>query len=291
MGEGGSFDSYARAIAPEWEERFDGDVDIEVENVTGAGGIVGTEELYNAEPDGYSVGFLNVPGINFSEAFRDVNYVVEEFEPLARLTTESWVLNASANREPDTWEDLVGSDMSWGSTGIGGTMFFLTAILADAMDAEADIIPGYDPLPETLTAIMQEEIDVTITSRPHPLELVEDGEIDILLAFADDHEEVMEGYDGAITEEIEEFEGFTALNSSRIIGTPPGTPDDIVSTLEETLWETIQSEEIQEWSEESEWPITNPAEASESADAIAESNEAIQEYSDVIEQYMDEHEE
>ncbi|SFN99310.1 Tripartite-type tricarboxylate transporter, receptor component TctC [Actinomadura madurae] len=55
---GGGSDLIARALAPCIKKNLATDADVVIQNVTGAGGRTGTFQLYDARPDGYTIGTL-----------------------------------------------------------------------------------------------------------------------------------------------------------------------------------------------------------------------------------------
>ncbi|MBI2348814.1 MAG: hypothetical protein HYV05_09200, partial [Deltaproteobacteria bacterium] len=55
-GAGGGFDIYARLVAPFFRKHIPG-ANIIVQNVTGAGGLRGRNQVYTARPDGLTIGF------------------------------------------------------------------------------------------------------------------------------------------------------------------------------------------------------------------------------------------
>src|SRR5699024_550747 len=61
FGPGGGTDIGARDLVPYVEEELG--VDIEITNIDGGGGWVGWNRLVNADPDGYTLGYLNTPNI------------------------------------------------------------------------------------------------------------------------------------------------------------------------------------------------------------------------------------
>src|SRR3954464_15083557 len=58
---GGGTDLVARAIAPYLEKYLGGGAKMVIVNRSGAGGEVGMAALANAQPDGYTIGFVNTP--------------------------------------------------------------------------------------------------------------------------------------------------------------------------------------------------------------------------------------
>ena len=77
---GGGFDTYVRLVAPFFQKYIPGSTVI-VENKTGAGGVIGTNEIFLAKPDGLTIGIVNVPGMVFNQVggSEGVNYDLEKF--------------------------------------------------------------------------------------------------------------------------------------------------------------------------------------------------------------------
>ncbi len=79
---GGGFDAYARAIAPELEKALG--VEVVVENIPGAGGQKGAATIYRADPDGYTIGIWNIPGLTVPQLLGKANGLRPERRHLAR---------------------------------------------------------------------------------------------------------------------------------------------------------------------------------------------------------------
>ena len=58
---GGGYDAYTRVIAP-YFEKYTG-ATVVCKNEPGAGSLIGTNKLYQSEPDGLTVGIINGPGV------------------------------------------------------------------------------------------------------------------------------------------------------------------------------------------------------------------------------------
>lgn len=85
---GGGTDTGARILMPYVEKELG--VDINVVNKPGGGGWVGWTELANADPDGYTIGYINSPNLMtgyLNPAFnRDEN--LDSFAPIANHVTD-----------------------------------------------------------------------------------------------------------------------------------------------------------------------------------------------------------
>jgi tripartite-type tricarboxylate transporter receptor subunit TctC len=65
-GPGGGYDTWARLIAP-YMQKYLGVAQVKIENQPGGGGLVGTNAVSNAKPDGLTIGDTNAAGDVFSQ--------------------------------------------------------------------------------------------------------------------------------------------------------------------------------------------------------------------------------
>lgn len=76
--QGGGTDRSTRALTPTWSETIDGE--FSVQNYPGGSTQVGGEEIYNADPDGYTVGMWNLPQMQATWLFQNAPYRQDDFE-------------------------------------------------------------------------------------------------------------------------------------------------------------------------------------------------------------------
>lgn len=69
---GGSTDAAARMLVPYLQKELG--VSVWVQNLPGAGGEIGWTTLFRSKPDGYTIGFINMPAMNLVTAARDTAY-------------------------------------------------------------------------------------------------------------------------------------------------------------------------------------------------------------------------
>lgn len=285
-GEGSGFDTYIRGLAPVWENQFEGNVNITVENITGGGGRRGTETLYNADPDGYTVGVINVPGFAISQVLLDVDYDLRELTQLGRIVRATYILQTGGDSDVEQWKDLQERDqVPWGITGVGSTSSFTSILTANAADINLEFVSGYDGGTDVLRATQQGEVLVSLytgsTSRP----FIEDDRTKPLLQYTSEPLEWLS--DVPLTEDTDVFEGYEDLNLSRIVSAPPDLEDSVAETLRTTLWDALQSEEFQEWAEGADRSLNNRAQGDEAAGVVESAFETAQANQDVLSQYVD----
>ena len=88
---GGGTDLSARMIVPFIEKYLKST--IVVINKAGAGGQIGAVAIKNATPDGYTIGFMNVPNTMMKPHERpDAGFTVNDFVPIANLVFDPAVM-------------------------------------------------------------------------------------------------------------------------------------------------------------------------------------------------------
>src|SRR6201991_1260538 len=104
---GGGTDTFARAIGQKLSERWGQSVVIE--NKAGAGGVVGTDSVAKAAPDGYTL----VVTYEGSEAINQSLYEklpfdsVKDFTPIATIAATPFILIVGAEAKIKTLKELV----------------------------------------------------------------------------------------------------------------------------------------------------------------------------------------
>lgn len=104
---GGGTDLMARAMAPYLEKKLGGRARVVVVNKPGASGEISTTYLMRAKPDGYTVGFINVPGFVFTPMYKKAAYQVEDLRIIARVVDDPSVLMARKDVKNGTIQAIV----------------------------------------------------------------------------------------------------------------------------------------------------------------------------------------
>jgi len=251
-GAGGGFDTYARASA-EYLEEYLGATVI-VRNVTGAGGNIGRNQLYRAEPDGLSIGFTSFPSMVFSQlsGADGVQYDVREWEILGRLVAESEVISVPAGARYQSVDELRNADgpVRIPLSGVGDDTFFKAMILGKALGIDLVPVTGYDGASEAFAAGMRGDGEILSSSIGSSVQLIEAGEIKPILQISLVPSTSLEGVPLA-TEVIENDEmrgfvqaiaGIAALD--RAFFAPPGVPEDRIELLRAAVASSIQNPEF-----------------------------------------------
>lgn len=221
---GGGFDSYSRLAAELMPEHLPGDGDIVVENITGAGGRRGTNSIYQAEPNGNTLGILNIPGLVVAQTLMDVDFDLNDISWIGNFHQTNYGILVDADSEYETLENLQEADkISWGATGPSATSSMVTFIASEELGINSEFVHGYEGGEEVRAGILRGEVDARMNDYPAARPLVEDGEMRYIIVLDTEPPEwasnvptvVDEGYDALADLSL----NFTAV-------APPGMDDE-----------------------------------------------------------------
>ncbi|MCF8563143.1 hypothetical protein LLE49_00100 [Alicyclobacillus tolerans] len=107
-GPGGGYDQWARLLAPYLEKEL-GLAKVEVVNKPGGGGLVGTNEIYAAKPDGLTIGDTNAGGDVFDQIDNapGMNFDVTKMSWIGRPDNDPHVIAVHTNGKYQSFMDLV----------------------------------------------------------------------------------------------------------------------------------------------------------------------------------------
>ena len=180
---GGSVDAVARVLAPALQEQLKQSVI--VENIGGASGVIGTDAMVRAEPDGYTFAVVfDTHGVNQSLKEKMPYDTKKDIANVTLIGTSPMVLVASKSVGISSFKQLVdetraGKNVSYGTIGAGSLGHLAMATLAKKSNFEwthipyrgggpmmADALAGHVPLAIGSIFLIKPHID---TSRVVPL--------------------------------------------------------------------------------------------------------------------------
>lgn len=264
-GAGGGYDTYARLIAP-YLEKYTG-ATIVVENVTGAGGNVGRNQLAKATPDGLTIGFTSGTAMVYSQLSESegVQYDCEKITWLARALGEPSVLVVPTKGRYQSIEQLqkATSPVKFAVSGVGDDDFFALGIEAKALGIKLLPVTGYDGTKEASLAVVSGEVDAFQTSLSTMLPLIKSGDVKPVLIISDQPIPELPGVPIAsdlVKDNAEAAKlmgvaiNLTKIN--RVFFAPPGLPDDKVKLLEDALQKAMSDKELLDKATKSNRPIS-----------------------------------
>ncbi|HEY7088236.1 MAG TPA: tripartite tricarboxylate transporter substrate-binding protein [Tepidisphaeraceae bacterium] len=107
-GPGGGYDTWARLIAP-YMQKYLGAGQVKIENQPGGGGLVGTNAVYGAAPDGLTIGITNAAGDVFSEIADapGVAFRTSKLSWIGRPDNDPHIIAVQPNGPYKSFDDIV----------------------------------------------------------------------------------------------------------------------------------------------------------------------------------------
>src|ERR1700710_2454769 len=175
---GGGTDTFARAIGQKLSERWGQSVVIE--NKAGAGGVVGTDSVAKAAPDGYTllVTYEGSQAINQSLYEKLPFDSVKDFTPIATIAATPFILIVGAEAKIKTLKELVAfakanpDKLTYGSAGNGSVNHLLGEMLRTEADIRLVHVP-YKGAPAAIGDVMGGHIDMAFASIPSVISSVQ----------------------------------------------------------------------------------------------------------------------
>jgi len=250
---GGGFDFYMRAAAKHFSDVTG--VHTSAQNITGAGGVIGDNQLYSAAPDGLTLGLINFPGHVFNQILgKDgVEYDFTKWQWLGRVAGVAPALVVAEESPFQNLEDLINSDqpVRFGLEGRGSDAFYATVFLKNTLGIPVQQIVGYGGPGEISAAMLAGEIDARLESIDTLLPDVERGSARVIVLFDRERDPRLPdapalpdvGLDANLESTLIAFSNIYKLERSFVA--PPETPADRVAFLRDGLLATFESEAFQ----------------------------------------------
>ncbi len=156
---GGGTDVMARTAAPFIEKYLGNGATLVIKNVPGASGQIGVTQVAQSEPDGYTIGTYNLPGMMARTLDRKADYNADSFTYLANVVNDPNVIVTSKNSGLDTLDKLLKAAkaepgaITVGMSSLGGDDHFLLTKLQNMTGTEFTIVPFKGSAPAR-TALM-----------------------------------------------------------------------------------------------------------------------------------------
>ncbi len=178
---GGTVDVFARIFAPRLEAKLG--KPIVVENVAGAGGMIGVGRIAKATPDGYTIGLGIVSDVVIAPLTESAaTYTYKDLEPIAPLGTSGLGVVANPALGIKSFSDMVAyakknpGKLSYGATGAGS----LPALAMEDLKRRAGVDIAFIPY-ASASKIAQDalggHVDIVVSGLPALLEHIKAGKL------------------------------------------------------------------------------------------------------------------
>jgi len=241
---GGPTDAAFRLLASAMEK--DLGVPITIVNKPGATGQLGTTELVQSKPDGYTIGNTNLPSTitNYLDPSRKSVFGRKEIQPVANQVVDPETLMVKATSPIKTVKDLVDTakakngSMTLATSGLLGNNHLAATLFAKAAGIKFTFVHFEGGAPAT-TAILGGQVDAADLTAGTPTAQFKSGDIRYLAIMQKDPNPL---FPGVPTLESQGYKVYFA--SSRGISVPAGTPREIVDILANAVKKAMDSPDV-----------------------------------------------
>ncbi len=241
---GGGTDLSARLIAPYIEKYLGGSAKIVVLNKGGAGGDIGAAEIARSKPDGYTIGFMNVPNTMMKSHERPTSWNVNSFAAIANLVFDPAVLATRSDGKYKTLADVVAEakrrpgEVSVSSAGAGSNTHLDIIAFEHAAKVKLLHVP-FEGGGQSRTALLGGHVELVASALGDVQRFIEQGTIRALAIGSKTRFPLAPG--------IPTFseQGFQVVGgSSRGLVAPKGTPQEYIDLIAQAAEKALKDPEL-----------------------------------------------
>lgn len=236
---GGGSDVLARSVAPALSARLGQTVVIE--NKTGASGGIGSDFVYRAAPDGYTLLVASLDAQSMAPHLQKVAFDATKFTLVGGMASMGYALMGRPNLPAQTLPELVSlmkrQELTYGSGGAGSSLHVFTELFAKETGTKMLHVPFKGAGPGVL-ALLGGQVDLMM----------------VPIAVAPQHRGKLKVYGITPGQRVESMKDVPTLSEQGInvagaswigVVAPPATPAAVVNTVSAALREVIASPELQ----------------------------------------------
>ncbi|MCS3504342.1 tripartite tricarboxylate transporter substrate binding protein [Achromobacter sp. JUb104] len=243
---GGSVDAFARLVAPKLGQELG--QPIVIENIAGAGGIIGVTRAVNAKPDGYTVLMGIVSDVVIAPRVQaSAKYTYRDLQAVAPLGTSGLAVVANPELGIRSFDDLIRraraepGRLAYGATGVGSLPSIAMESLKKMTGTDITFIP-YASASKIATDVIGGSVDLAVSGLPALLELIKSGRVTPVGVMS--RERDIGNPDMAAAGETAALKGMDFYFWTGIFA-PAGTPEPIVATLNQAFGRVLAQPDVQ----------------------------------------------
>ena len=247
LGAGSAVDVAARIVVQKMSQNMG--QQIVVDNIVGASGIVGTDKVAKALPDGYTLGGFNDSIMTMVPALQPKLPwdMLRDFTPVSLVATVEWCLVAHPSAPFDTAAAFIKAakaapgKVDYGSGGIGSPQHIAMALFASEAGIELNHVP-YKGASDLANGLAGNQVPIAFQGLASVNPLVKGKRLKLLAVGTPKR---MAQYPDVPTVGESGLPGFE-FNSWFTIMAPTGTPPDIIARLNAEVLKALADPTVRE---------------------------------------------
>lgn len=218
-----------------------------IENKPGADGKIGWTELAKSKPDGYTIGFINLPTYTTLAQMEGSAFTDKSIVPICNHLTETAVVVVRKDAKWNSLKDLVADaqanpgQLKCSTNGVQASNHTAAQLLAQSAKFEYNAVP-YGGTADQLLALRQGEVDFSCAKVADVAKLIngENAELKVLGVYAEKRDPSLP--DVPTLGELGYYNKW--YGSARALVAPKGTPDNIIKFYEDAFKKTMEDPEV-----------------------------------------------
>ena len=185
-GPGGGHDFYARLMSRHMEKALPGSTFV-VKNRPGAGHILGANLIWNAKPNGLTIGSFST-GLIYAQIQnkKGIRFDLSKMSWIGKASSDIRVMSVAHNSEYQSFKDVLNSKrkVKFSASGVGAGSYADAFMMGESFNIPYRIIVGYQG-PEAALGLLRKETDILMGSLSSGMNYVRAGQTKIILQFGD----------------------------------------------------------------------------------------------------------
>lgn len=219
-------------------------MEAEVVGLDGLEGQLGYKAICNANPNGYTIGIVDLPTLLCFTTPSNKNYSKDTIIPLVSFTYDKEVLIVKNNDKFNTLNDFIDyseshpKDINFSNSSYGDISHVLAAYLAYMARIEVTHVP-FNGSDHMIDAVKNQYVDACVAELSEVKDSVNNGEVKILASFTKTR---LKDFPDVPT--LYEYNYPIDFSSVKTVVIPNKTPGDIVEKIHYSIKETVESNEF-----------------------------------------------
>ena len=231
---GGVYDTNGRLVTQYMQKHLPGSTFV-VQNMPGAGHLIGTNYIYASEPDGLTFGTFNT-GLIYGQLSGDQNikFDLTKMSWIGKVASDPRVIIVTKESGIESFEQLqaLQQPVKFATAGKGSASMIEATMFVKALKLPIQVVSGYNGNEDQL-AMMRGEVQGVIGSRSEFQQFVDEGKGRMIAQVGGNSTDVPQlssMIDGDTARQIVELiESQSGI--SRLTAGPPGIPEDRLNAL------------------------------------------------------------
>jgi len=219
-----------------------------VDNKPGAGQIVAAQTVAKADPDGYTLLFLNTGNVISASLFKSLPYDTEkDFAPISPVGFFGILIITDPKSEIKSLKDLIQQakakpgQLNIGATSVGSTQNLSAELFKTMAGITVSIVP-YKSTPDLITALGRHDLHAAFESPVTTLNLIRDGQIRALALTSTKR---FAGLADVPTVQESGLKGYE-VTTWNAIAAPAKTPKPVIDRLHKEILAALAQPDIQQ---------------------------------------------